>query len=207
MINTTRPAVTAMVGITSRVATCSLDDSAINIYFYNLTTQQFTLNQTITDPMNGKCSSLEMSVWEDRIVVGRSTGDIYTYQSDYNLFYTKEHAMLRAHNASVRFVKLTFDNSNLLSGSEDGNLSLWTEANNFTNANTQPINATAGDWNFYFNEYTVIDNHSNVKVFRLQSSNCVSQVATYSSRCNCPAGQVWMHGNCTVLNCSDIVNS
>jgi WD40 repeat protein len=210
VINTTHPVVTTMKGVTSRVATCSLNDSAINIYFYNLTTQQFTLSQTITDSMNGKCSSLEMSTWEERIVIGRSTGDIYTYYSDYNRFYTKEYTMLGAHSASVRFVKLTFDNSNLLSGSEDGNISLWTKANNFTNATTQRLNAIAAEWNYYSGDYTVIDNNSNIKVFRLLASNCTYQASSKypsPSRCNCPAGQVWLHGNCTVLNCSNIVNS
>jgi len=137
------------------------------VYFYNLTTQQFTLNQSLTDSMTGNCSSLEMSIWEDRIVVGRSSGDIYIYSANYSLLYSKEYSLLHAHNASVRFVKLTFDNAILLSGSGDGNLSLWTVANNFTTAATQSINATAADWNYYYMEYTVADNSSNVTVFRL----------------------------------------
>ena len=155
------------MGITSRFASCGSNDSVVNVYFYNLTTQQFTLNQSLTDPMAGNCSSLEMSIWEDRIVVGRSSGDIYIYSANYSLLYSKEYSLLHAHNASVRFVKLTFDNAILLSGSGDGNLSLWTVANNFTTAATQSINATAADWNYYYMEYTVADNSSNVTVFRL----------------------------------------
>lgn len=169
VINTTFP-VTSIAGGASRVITCSLGDSAINIYFYNLTTQQYTLNQTITSPMNGKCSSLTMSPWEERIVVGRSTGDIYTYKCDSNMFNTEEYTMLQAHSSSVHFIKIPLK-SNLISASDDGILRLWSETNNFTTEISQFVDVAVVGWGRFSERGIVVDNNSTVTVLSLKI-NC-----------------------------------
>lgn len=99
--------------MTSRFVSCGSNDSQLNVYFYNRSMRQFTLNQTI-EGEGGSCSILDFAIWENRIGVGRNNGDVYLYEASSNFSFSKKYSLTGAHSKSVRFINLVDDASILI---------------------------------------------------------------------------------------------
>lgn len=133
--------------MTSRFVSCGDADSTLNVYFYNRTTKLFELNQTIQG--EGNCSALDLPLWENRIAVAQTNGDVYIYEADGNLSFSKKYSLVGAHSKSVKFVILADDASVLLTAGSEGTLSLWLEASNFSTPTNKSMDVLVGDWNSY----------------------------------------------------------
>jgi WD40 repeat protein len=193
LLGTNHSSIAYVAGVKSRFATCGTSDQSVNIFYYNTTTKQYSLNQTVSGLPGTGCSAIDYSPLENRIAVGRTDGSVALLLRDANYIYSISNN-ISAHNTNVNFVKWSGDSVYLLTaGSTDSTVKLWTGANNFAGSTSSKTmkgqSATYSTINEKFAIGTFDDKAGTIAIEMLKATNCANAtVADNPSVCNCNSG-------------------
>jgi hypothetical protein len=206
MISTTHPTIQKISGTISRFATCS-NDNHVLVYYFNLTTKQYSLNITLTTNGNYNCSALDFAESEVAIAVGKADTTLYVFERNAVFDYSWS-TNLYPQGVPITSARFTDDGAQLLASTINNFTSLYSRlSTGYTIVYELNYTAHSAYWNSNFNQFALGIANGTVNVFNLRANNCSTGYTniSYPTQCSCPNQQVWQYGNCTNINCSAIV--
>jgi len=196
----------------SRFVSCGSGDAVVKVWYYNVTTGVYTLQETDTMGASN-CTALHYSSDQRRYAAGYANGAIYVRERNNTYNYTGSQTV-NAGSQPIYNLRFSQDASKIVSASADNNLYLFfrdpngnwntNSANNYSNTGPYSVDFNGNNW---LAVGTVNTTTGNVNIDQVVASNCSNDANSTGSNdttstCACNSGYAYIGGYCQQINCN-----